>query len=307
MGNSAQVARGLFVIGVVAAGQLILGQVPRSTPRFEVASVKPSLGDFMPRGPRSFSKVTITDTRVIISGVPLKQLIQTAYDVKPYQIVGPSWMDSVKFDILATIPAGAGKEQVPAMLQTLLAGRFQLTLHRSTSDRPVYGLMVSKTGLRLNPSDPSAAFGQDAGHVELADGQRDFSGMAVTSETPFGPMKMFTANGVLHYEYSQMTLTGLAQFLSVGQGLLGLPVVDMMGVEGRYQVTLDISGTDMLAMNPPQGGVAPPTGTALPATSDPPGSSLLTSLEKLGLRLERTKTPMEQLVIDHAEKIPTGN
>jgi uncharacterized protein (TIGR03435 family) len=284
-------------------GAMVWGQVPSGLPRFEVASVKPSSGDFVPSGPGKYSRATITEDRVTLSGIPLKQMIQMAFDVKPFQVVGPAWMETTNFDVLATIPADTGKERVPEMLQTFLAERFGLVVHRRASDQPVFGLMVSKSGLKLRESDTSGAVIEGNGHVELAHGDRQFSGMAISSDTPFGPMKMSMDNGILHYEYPQMTMAGLAQFLTGGVMLLGLPVVDMTGLTGHYQVLLDISGADMLA-----GSRAPvPAGGDDSALTDPPGRSVFSSIEKLGLRLEKTKAPIEEIVIDRVAKVPTGN
>jgi uncharacterized protein (TIGR03435 family) len=49
------------------------------------------------------------------------------------------------------------KEQVPAMLQTLLAGRFGMTVHRETKEQSVYALVVGKDGPKLKKSDAGAA------------------------------------------------------------------------------------------------------------------------------------------------------
>ena len=59
--------------------------------------------------------------RVDIGYLSLADLIMTAYKVKAHQVVGPDWMRTDRFDILAKMPEGATKEQVPEMLQGLLA------------------------------------------------------------------------------------------------------------------------------------------------------------------------------------------
>jgi uncharacterized protein (TIGR03435 family) len=92
----------------------------------------------------------------------LKDLIRTAYEVKGYQITGAyslgSLVDDQRFNIQATMPAGATEKQVPQMLQALLAERFKLVIRRETKDQSVYALVVAKGGPKLKDSerDPPA-------------------------------------------------------------------------------------------------------------------------------------------------------
>jgi len=87
--------------------------------------------------------------------------------------------------------------------------------------------------------------------------------------------------------------------------------VDMTDLKGTYQVVLDISPEDIRnAMR--SAGVAMPVGAGGAAggaadTAAEPGSSVMASLQQLGLRLEARKTPLEMIVIDHLEKLPTEN
>ena len=78
--------------------------------------------------------------------------MQRAYDVKSYQISGPDWMSSARFDISAKVPAGTTKAQSNVMLQNLLADRFKLVLHHSTKESPIYVLLVAKSGPKLKQS-----------------------------------------------------------------------------------------------------------------------------------------------------------
>ena len=63
----------------------------------------------------------------------LRSLMSIAYGVKPYQIAGPDWMTTTKFDIVAKMPEGSKKDDASKMLQTLLEERFKLTTHRASS------------------------------------------------------------------------------------------------------------------------------------------------------------------------------
>jgi len=65
-------------------------------------------------------------------------LILGAYGIEPYQLSAPDWTLTTLFDLRATVPEGATKEQFRLMLQNLLADRFKLKVHHETrkfSDR----------------------------------------------------------------------------------------------------------------------------------------------------------------------------
>ena len=90
-----------------------------------------------------------------------------------------------------------------------------------------------------------------------------------------------------HVAATKSPMTVLARVLSAN---VGRTVVDRTGLTGKYDFTLD--------WTPDQGTQAP----------DTPGPSIFAALqEQLGLKLEATRGPVEMLVIDHAEKIPTEN
>jgi len=78
----------------------------------------------------------------------------------------------------------------------------------------------------------------------------------------------------------------------------GRTVVDQTGLNGTFDFTLTYSPeTNVRSVD---GGEGADAGTT--------GPSIFTALqEQLGLRLEPQKGQIEQLVVDHAEKIPTPN
>jgi uncharacterized protein (TIGR03435 family) len=90
-------------------------------------------------------------------------------------------------------------------------------------------------------------------------------------------------------------------------------VVDMTGLKGYYQVDVEISIADLMAMARAQGMAmpsSPPSGGAntVPEASDPGGgSSVFESVSQMGLKLEDSKATVDRLVIDHVEKTPTEN
>lgn len=81
---------------------------------------------------------------------------------------------------------------------------------------------------------------------------------------------------------TRVSMRALARFLA-GPNRLSRPVVDKTGLDGVFDFTLQW-------------------------TTDPEGPSIFAALqEQLGLKLEAKKGPVEVLVVDHAEKVPTDN
>ena len=317
-----------------------LAQSPEGAPAFEVASVKPAAppgaGPFrfgMNGGPGTADPGQWTG-----KSVTLKNVLMTAYGVKQYQISGPSWLDSERFDIAAKIPKGATREQFILMLQNLLAERFKLTLHREKKDLPMYALVVGKNGPKMKeslkesavvpgagdsaaPSAPAPGRGLgEAGMVSVSPpGGR--GGMAMGSDgfpkLPPGAGRggnlMMFMNGRFRMTASQQSMAGLTGMLG---NLLDRPVLDMTGLTAKYDFTLEFApeeGQRMMgpmAMLPPPPPPPPGAGAApIPSAPDSQsGPSLFTALqEQLGLKLESKKGPVDLLVIDHLEKTPTEN
>jgi uncharacterized protein (TIGR03435 family) len=165
----------------------------------------------------------------------------------------------------------------------------------------VYALVVAAEGPKLKAglvdSDP-----ENYGLVKDAQGGPPGSRSLRTPD--LGVYHVSSANGILHYEFDGMTLKAFVGFIGQDGGMLDLPVVDMTRLEGSYQVALDVASAQMRC-----GSTTPSTGVdqAVPTASEPCGDAVRTSLGKQGLRLERRKAPMERIVIDHIEKIPTEN
>jgi uncharacterized protein (TIGR03435 family) len=101
----------------------------------------------------------------------------------------------------------------------------------------------------------------------------------------------------------------MASFAEVLARFEDRPVVNMTGLTGRYDFDLEFTQEDYMAMlirSAIAAGVTLPP-EALRMLSGSSGDSLLNALEKLGLKLENRKAPLEVLVIDHIEKAPTEN
>jgi uncharacterized protein (TIGR03435 family) len=145
----------MAAILALAAGAA-LGQAPAAAPAFEVASIKPAApldANAVMSGKLHLGMRTDA-ARVDIGYLSLADLIHLAYRVKPFQISGPDWMGGQRFDIQAKIPEGASTDQVPEMLQALLAERFKLAVHRENTEQAVYALVVGKGGSKMKDAVP---------------------------------------------------------------------------------------------------------------------------------------------------------
>jgi hypothetical protein len=77
---------------------------------------------------------------------PVEWVISEAYDLQPFEFVGPDWAQNTRFDFLGKIPERTTKDTFRAMLQNLLTERFQLAVHREKREMGVYELTVAKNG-----------------------------------------------------------------------------------------------------------------------------------------------------------------
>ncbi len=261
----------------------------------------------------------VDGARVDIGFLSLSDLIGIAYRVKSYQISGPDWMSAERFDIMAKLPAGASQDQAPEMLQALLAERFKLTIHRANKEVQIYALVVGKNGPKLKespPDEPAAPAADGAGpstDTSLRISGDPQKGMTVSNGLGSGTVKITMANGAMHMESAKMSM---AQFAEALARFVDHPVVDMTAIKGNYQVALDLSMEDLMnaarsagmqAPGPGRGAGGMPGRGPAEGASDPSDSSLFTNVQQLGLKLEARKAPVDLIVVDHLEKLPTEN
>jgi uncharacterized protein (TIGR03435 family) len=222
--------------------------------------------------------------------------------VKDYQISAPDWMAGARFDIQAKLPAGATRDQVSDMLQSLLADRFHLRMHHESRQLPVYALIVAKGGLKMKESEPGSESLADVAKSPVnvtATGGRD--GTSVN----FGHGSYFniTEN---RFETKKMSMPALADMLA---RFVDRPVVDMTEVKGIYDISMSVSPEDFHAMMVRaaiSNGISLPP-EAMRALDLSSGDSLGAALQSVGLKLDARKAPFDVLVIDSMEKSPTEN
>jgi uncharacterized protein (TIGR03435 family) len=188
----------LAVAGIAAA---------QETASFEVASIK-----FHPAPIAFSSDSAIHGSRVTATAITLIDLITNAYGVRYDQISGgPPWAKSDHYDLNAKAEGESTitKDRLQEMLRTLLAGRFQLQIHREMKETPVYELVVGKNGSKLKAAAP------------------DTKGGYVSRGSSTGQMRMEATKGTMEQLARQLSVTA------------GRPVIDKTGLAGYYAYTLD--------------------------------------------------------------------
>src|SRR5215467_6333870 len=118
-----------IALGLTVAAAAAFGQTPAAKLAFEVASIKPAapLDPAKIKAGQAHVGMKIDAARVDIGFLSTADLIRVAYKLKSYQLTAPDWMNGMaaqRWDIMAKMPPGANKDQVPEMIQALLADRF---------------------------------------------------------------------------------------------------------------------------------------------------------------------------------------
>jgi uncharacterized protein (TIGR03435 family) len=297
---------------------------------FDVASVRPSPAPDMATmmaGLQAGKKpewVRVDGSRATFNYMSLKELIAYAYKLRTYEVSGPEWLVTDRFDIAARLPDGAAKDDVPEMLQALLAERFKLATHREMSEQPVLGLVIGKSGPKLKEAtatpealDENAPLKPGESKVDTPSGpirlMKNADGSTTYNMGARGSFKLKFDSDTLsmHMEADTITMKGFAVMMTSLGGGEGRQIVDMTGLTGNYQAAVDFSLMDLMSSLHDQGidiPARPPSGSSGTAATDPEGGATVSAaLEKLGLRLEKSRAKVDRLVVDHVEKSPTEN
>ncbi len=258
--------RKLFIGIIIGIGAVLVPFVSwGAQPEFEVASVRANTSG-LPTGSLSGSD----SSRFAARNITLNLLIQLAWNVREYQILGgPSWLGSDRFDIAAKPETPVDREQMMLLLQKLLQDRFKLAIRRETREMPAYVLVPAKNGLRLR------------------------AGECVTGDSASAECR-----GLRIFVNGLDGQASMPLFINVISDLVGRLVIDETKFAGPFDVHLrwtpdgstpgDHSGDSLL----------------LPDRAAP---SFFTAMEEqLGIRMESRRAPVETMIIEHAEK-PAGN
>jgi uncharacterized protein (TIGR03435 family) len=283
---------------------------------FEVASVKPvQLGPGGPKGPISPTLgchgtdghspgITLPMGRCISRFEPLRMIIALAYDIPPalmypYDgkvVIGPDWINSEIFDIEAKAESPTTEAQLKLMLQTLLADRFKLKLHRENREMPVYALVAGKNGLKFT----KAPEGRECGEQRRSDHRYELGATDLSGQCHgFVPDKgALTGRSV--------DMSDFAEMLAIWAGR---KVIDKTGIEGLFDIRMPQMVGANAGLSAQADGVRggqPPAAGLEGRIAVNPAPTVFDAVEQFGLKLESTKGPVEVLVIDNIER-PTEN
>jgi uncharacterized protein (TIGR03435 family) len=261
--------------------------VGQSQKDFEVASVRPSA----PNSAVSVRGIEISGDRVHIGPIVAVNLIALAYGVPNTRIEGPVWLVEpwkatppppvLLFEVEAKMPAGTSKDDVPAMLQGLLAERFGLKANVVTKDVEALSLRVGKNGPKLAPAVAGAS-----------ERTKDEKGRTLI---PVGSAKLGISEEGIRVETSKVR--GLVDYFSMR--LSPMTVMDDTGLTGDYDIKAEIAPAQVRS---PSGSLYSAEEMRAQAIRD-----LQDAVGRLGLELDRRKAPSKIVVVAQMEKSPTVN
>jgi len=252
---------------VLLTAAMGFGQLGAQPPRYEVASIKPNANADV-----SFAFRIQPDGTVAATGITLKRLMMTAYNVQGFRIVGgPEWVASRRWDVQARHDGVVSPDQIRPMLRGLLEERFRLRSHSEKRRMPVYKLVVDRGGAKL----PAGKGNETEPAVRVAPGS------------------------------IQLTKATSATFASQLSYALARPVIDETSLSGQFDFVLEWTPEPGEDGGPTTAGLPPGTEEQPASTRD--GPSIFTAIrEQLGLRLESGRGPVERIVIDDVQ-MPTAN
>jgi uncharacterized protein (TIGR03435 family) len=323
----------MLIAGVMMATGAVFGQTAAATAvsslTFDVASVRPAPAPDMAtmiaglQAGRRPNWVRVDGTRATFNYESLKDLIAYAYKLRLYEISGPEWMVTDRFDIAARLPDGATKDDVPEMLRALLKDRFNLETHNELTDQPVLALVAAKGGAKLQLATASAEVLDETAPLkpgelmqDTPDGRVLLRRTADGSSTYVGRWGSFSLkfdgeSSSMHMKADCIDMKGFAMMMNTLGAGQGRQIVDMTGLTGKYQAAVDFSLMDLMSSLSAQGIViprGPGGGGGSGEASDPEGgATVAAALAKLGLKLEKSRAKVQRLVVDQVEKSPTEN
>ena len=262
------------------AGVTLLASSFAAAQTFEVASVKPAAP--YKGGPIHIATTggpgTSDPTRVTFSNATMAMILHAAFNLQNNQkISGPEWLNVDMFDIVATLPPDASRDQMRARLQNLLAERFHLALHREKQNLPAYVLITAKGGRRLPAPKDAAA-----------------------NPSP----KENTLPGIRTITCGNCTVGAFVNLLGHHEGRF---IFDETGLTGAYDFALTYEPVYFCkGCTPGETGGASPPPAPPPLDQAPPVLSVALS-QQLGLKLEKKLRSVDVIVIDRIDRVPESN
>jgi bla regulator protein BlaR1 len=269
---------------------------------FDVASIKPSKGAFVPSNfPLDPSGDYGATNGRLSADETLAEYIEFAYKVWGNEVQSrefshlPKWLNTDRYTIEArAATSNPTKDQMRLMVQALLADRFRLAAHFEVREVPVFELRLAKSG-KPGPKLISHADGPPCDKPD-ASPVADVPSFHFVCHT-FSPfLDLGTTLTLGSRDVSMDVLAGTLSEALAGPLAFGRPIIDKTGLTGRFDFTLEFARERRA-----------PAGADSPVASDPIGPTPLEALrDQLGLKLDSTKAAIPILVIDKVER-PSEN
>src|ERR1041385_1476864 len=185
----------------------------QTAPAFDVASVRVSPpgkggGEGMKHDMRTGVNVQVSPDGVTIRNSNLRSIVCWAHKVFEFQVKGPDWLGSERYDINAKASAAADDEKLRLMMQTLLAERFKMATHSETKEMQAYLLQIAKGGLKVKESTAGD------GEMDITPNQQTMSVTVVRA--------------------------GVPQLIDALSNIFRAPVIDQTGLTGKYDATFNM-------------------------------------------------------------------
>ncbi len=273
--------RDLYLYALLSAG-IAFGQSTANAAAFTAADVHVSPR----RTDRALGGGLLLGERYEIRNATMLDLVLLAYGLDEDKLIGqplwltdtlrgkvtggPEWLDLSRFDVVASAPRGTQKEDLRLMLQTLLADRFGLVVHRDKRSVQGYVLRAGSKPLLKKPADDAASGCQYLGVPQ--------------SKEPGSPYdRLINCHKVSIAELA-------AQLPGTASDYVAGTLIDLTGLTGAWDFSLRWT---------PRGQ---------PGAADSTTISLPEALEKqLGLKLETAKVSTDVLVVDQVNQTPTDS
>jgi len=243
--------------------------------KFEVCDIQVSKIE----DPRQMSAKFLPGGRVDVRGMTMQIVLAAINKVPEDMIIGPAWMKSERYDIICKAAPTSTDDQLFEMARNMMAERFQLVSHKEKKTMSAFALTAGKT-TKLTPSTDTGKSGCQNARADPA-----------AKDPP----------GVIHRVCRALSMDDLAQLLpNLAPGYIqGLPVVNQTDLKGPFDFQLDWMG------------VASYNAAMASATSSTPPDeraiSLFDAMQRIGLRLENKKLPVDVIVVDSVLRTPLAD
>jgi uncharacterized protein (TIGR03435 family) len=281
------------ILGTIFFACVAFGQPADAPPKFEAADIHSSAKTQFP-----FMRAGLVRAgRYEIKSATMVDLIHIAYNFDADKIVGgPNWLEMDRFDVTAKVPAGTTPKDLPRMLQSLLADRFKLVVHKETKPLPAYALVAGK-----KPQLKEAAGTEDSGCKPGAQpgapgegGMTIRMGVAVAEAGGMPTTLALGPGGTILYNCRNTTMAAFVAGLPrmMGTSLGTTPVIDDTGLKGAWNFDVRWS----------MGIIGPAMGNQTDRIT------VFDALDKqLGLKLEERKVPTPVIVVEKVNEKPSEN